>query len=237
MGKIIEEDILHMLHANTLLKEYRRLKEEEDHLKLNEKLNEFESDHKEELINWFLQDNDNMINVEEMLELRNKGIVKSSIGGNEDSKSSKSTPEFGKESDRFASLSKSGKKLDFKSGIFVQGTNNGSVTPDLKIAKLLDTPEDYKKEDTLRRKSQKNINLRQFSKEEIARHCTEYDTWIIFNGCIYDVSAWKNVHPGGKQILEKYAGKDCTEDFKKYHHWINPDGILGDKKVGILKIS
>lgn len=24
-------------------------------------------------------------------------------------------------------------------------------------------------------------------------------------------------HPGGKQILEQWAGKDCTEEFMQYH--------------------
>eukprot|EP01112_Ceratiomyxa_fruticulosa_P010340 TRINITY_DN2731_c0_g1_i5.p1 TRINITY_DN2731_c0_g1~~TRINITY_DN2731_c0_g1_i5.p1 ORF type:complete len:381 (+),score=77.56 TRINITY_DN2731_c0_g1_i5:282-1424(+) len=57
---------------------------------------------------------------------------------------------------------------------------------------------------------QKNI----FEWEEISLHNTLDDCWMVFNGNVYDVSKYVNFHPGGKRALQKFAGKDGSENIE-----------------------
>jgi predicted heme/steroid binding protein len=54
-----------------------------------------------------------------------------------------------------------------------------------------------------------------FTMEEVAKHCTEEDGWIVFEGKIYDVSGFVS-HPGGKVIFT-YLGRDATDVFRAFH--------------------
>ena len=189
-------------------------------MKSHENLKDLEWDKKEELVNYFLVGNEDMMCAEDLLELRSRDRSKS-VGGDE-SKSSKSTPEFGKDSERFNAISKAGKKVDPKAGEILASY----VAPQKGDKKAAAAPSPSKKS---------KLNLRGFSMDQIGKHNKEGDTWIVYHGFVYDVSTWIGMHPGGKTILQRYAGKDCTEDFKKQHPWVNPTSILDDKKIGYLK--
>ena len=45
-----------------------------------------------------------------------------------------------------------------------------------------------------------------FTKEQVVKHCTENDRWIIFNGYVYDISNFIRLHPWGLKLLN-YLGK------------------------------
>lgn len=81
----------------------------------------------------------------------------------------------------------------------------------------------------------KKLFLRSYTREDVAKHNTKASAWTIYNNLVIDITKWMKVHPGGQKILEKYMGKDCTEDFRKQHHWINPLGFVGDAHIGYLK--
>ena len=51
---------------------------------------------------------------------------------------------------------------------------------------------------------------------QVRRHCTEKSLWIVAGKDIYDVTAYIEHHPGGKQSLLRKGGgaEDCSEDFK-----------------------
>jgi len=51
-----------------------------------------------------------------------------------------------------------------------------------------------------------------FSAEEVAKHNTEGDCWMIIKGGVYDISTYFPYHPGGKRALLKFGGKDGTEN-------------------------
>lgn len=58
---------------------------------------------------------------------------------------------------------------------------------------------------------------RTISKDEVAKHNTEKDCWVILNGKVYDVTAFLPDHPGGKKAIVLYAGKDASEEFNMLH--------------------
>jgi len=51
-----------------------------------------------------------------------------------------------------------------------------------------------------------------YTAEEVAKHCTEDDCWMIIKGHVYDVTPYFEFHPGGHQALMNFAGKDGTEN-------------------------
>eukprot|EP00873_Tetraselmis_striata_P024749 jgi/Tetstr1/445013/TSEL_032821.t1 len=62
----------------------------------------------------------------------------------------------------------------------------------------------------------KGAAARVFSVEDVARHNTPADCWVIVRGRVYDVTAWAPKHPGGDLLFVK-AGGDCTQLFDSYH--------------------
>ena len=59
--------------------------------------------------------------------------------------------------------------------------------------------------------------LKEISKEEVAKHNTAQDCWMIIDGLVFDVTKFLPVHPAGKKILLQYAGLDATDVFKYFH--------------------
>lgn len=45
-----------------------------------------------------------------------------------------------------------------------------------------------------------------FTVEEVAKHNTANDCWIIVEGQVYDVTKFLKEHPGGSKVILKLAG-------------------------------
>lgn len=56
-----------------------------------------------------------------------------------------------------------------------------------------------------------------FALDEVAKHTTDKDCWIVIKGKVYDVTEFLPDHPGGKKAILMYAGKDATEEFEMLH--------------------
>jgi len=59
--------------------------------------------------------------------------------------------------------------------------------------------------------------IRPITREEVARHNTKDDCWIIISGKVYDITEWAPHHPGGAGIARMYAGKEATAEFGDFH--------------------
>lgn len=53
--------------------------------------------------------------------------------------------------------------------------------------------------------------------EEVAKHTSDTDCWVILEGNAYDVTDFLDDHPGGKKAIMLYAGKDATKEFAMLH--------------------
>jgi cytochrome b involved in lipid metabolism len=56
-----------------------------------------------------------------------------------------------------------------------------------------------------------------FTKEEVSKHNKDGDCWVILWDGVYDVSKFLVDHPGGKEAILLYAGKDATDEFDMMH--------------------
>lgn len=55
-----------------------------------------------------------------------------------------------------------------------------------------------------------------FTWAEIIKHDKRDDCWVVINGCVYDLTRFLPLHPGGDMILDG-AGGECTPMWYSYH--------------------
>lgn len=55
------------------------------------------------------------------------------------------------------------------------------------------------------------------SRKELEQHNAEGNGWVVINDCVYDLSKFYTLHPGGDQVLRDIYGKDATEAFYGLH--------------------
>jgi cytochrome b involved in lipid metabolism len=70
--------------------------------------------------------------------------------------------------------------------------------------------------------------------EELKKHNTNEDCWVVYDKIVYDVTDFLNVHPGGEQAISRYCG--TSEDFEQaFHakHSLTKVGVLQDQGVNV----
>merc|ERR1712232_653996 len=73
--------------------------------------------------------------------------------------------------------------------------------------------------------------------EEVAKHTTKSDCWVVVSGQGLDVTRFLSQHPGGELAILTFAGKDATEEFNMIHPpdvipKYAPDAIIGELGSG-----
>lgn len=58
---------------------------------------------------------------------------------------------------------------------------------------------------------------RSISVEEISKHNSSDDCWLAIDNEIWDLTEFAPQHPGGAQIILKYAGRDATQPYSEIH--------------------
>lgn len=56
----------------------------------------------------------------------------------------------------------------------------------------------------------------------------------MYQGRVYNISAYLDFHPGGREELLKGAGRKSDGLFAEVHPWVNWEGMLSGCCVGIL---
>lgn len=85
-----------------------------------------------------------------------------------------------------------------------QASQTGSPAPKAESAKPND-PKSFK------------IPEKEFTMEEVAKHNTKEDLWVVVKGVVMDLSNWLEEHPGGPQAIMNFMGRDATEEFEMLH--------------------
>lgn len=75
-----------------------------------------------------------------------------------------------------------------------------------------------------------------YTMEEVAKHDTEEDSWIVVHNKVYDCTPFLKDHPGGGASIVMNAGADCTEEFDAIHS-TKAKGMLDDYYIGELAIE
>ncbi|CAO3631701.1 unnamed protein product [Cunninghamella blakesleeana] len=70
--------------------------------------------------------------------------------------------------------------------------------------------EEVKKQDEPKKVSE-------YTLDDVAKHNTDKDCWVVVNGEVLDVTDFLSEHPGGKKAIMIYAGRDATEEFNMLH--------------------
>jgi cytochrome b involved in lipid metabolism len=75
--------------------------------------------------------------------------------------------------------------------------------------------------------------LASLTEQEIAKHNSSGDVWVVIEGKVYDLTAFLPDHPGGKKAIMLFAGKDATEEFNMLHppnvlkKYLSPEALVG----------
>jgi len=56
-----------------------------------------------------------------------------------------------------------------------------------------------------------------YTMEEVAKHTTKGDCWVVVAGQVLDVTKFLSEHPGGELAIITFGGKDATEEFNMIH--------------------
>jgi len=73
-----------------------------------------------------------------------------------------------------------------------------------------------------------------YTMEEVAKHTTKGDCWVVLSGKVLNVTNFLSQHPGGELAILTFAGKDATAEFDMIH----PPDVVGkyapDAIIGVL---
>merc|ERR1719343_1498580 len=62
-----------------------------------------------------------------------------------------------------------------------------------------------------------------YTMEEVAKHTSKTDCWVVVSGQVLDVTKFLGEHPGGELAILTFGGKDATEEFNMIH----PPDVIG----------
>ena len=75
--------------------------------------------------------------------------------------------------------------------------------------------------------------MQKITMQEVERHHTPEDCWVVINGKVYDLSTFQKGHPGGSKIITDNAGKDVSNLFNEVHpkdivqRLLSPEAFVG----------
>ncbi|XP_049310719.1 cytochrome b5 isoform X2 [Bactrocera dorsalis] len=76
-----------------------------------------------------------------------------------------------------------------------------------------------------------------YTLEVVKQHNKPEDLWIIIEGKVYDVTKFRNEHPGGEETLDEVGGRDATRDFQDVGHSQEAKQMLKKYYIGDLEVD
>ncbi|KAM0814070.1 putative cytochrome-b5 reductase [Seiridium cardinale] len=80
-----------------------------------------------------------------------------------------------------------------------------------------------------------NAEIKTYKTEDVRKHNTKKDLWIIIHGYVYDVSEYARDHPGGIEPLTEVAGMDATTAYEDVGHSEDAEEIMQGYLVGLIE--
>jgi cytochrome b involved in lipid metabolism len=89
----------------------------------------------------------------------------------------------------------------------------------------------------MQQQPQEAASQRVVTEAEVAAHAGRDGAgcWVVIHNVVYDVAMFLNHHPGGGDVLLRYAGRDVTSLFDAFHAHVNHANMLRNCVVGTLK--
>jgi len=75
----------------------------------------------------------------------------------------------------------------------------------------------------------------EYTYEDVAKHNTPDDCWIVIHGKIYDPKPFLNEHPGGPTVITNRAGKEASKAFDEVGHTELATKQMKELLVGVIK--
>ncbi|XP_028893828.1 uncharacterized protein LOC105208699 isoform X3 [Zeugodacus cucurbitae] len=76
-----------------------------------------------------------------------------------------------------------------------------------------------------------------YTLEDVKQHNKPEDLWIIIAGKVYDVTKFRNEHPGGEETLDDVGGRDGTRDFDDVGHSQEAKEMLKKYYIGDVEVD
>ncbi|KAI9354965.1 cytochrome b5-like heme/steroid binding domain-containing protein [Pilaira anomala] len=76
------------------------------------------------------------------------------------------------------------------------------------------------------------MSVKLYSYEEIAKHNTRSDLWMVIEGKVYDITPFCDEHPGGEEVLIDEGAKDATTAFDDVGHSDDARAMLEQYYIG-----
>ena len=83
----------------------------------------------------------------------------------------------------------------------------------------------------------KNDRRVYYSRNEIAKHCTDASLWIVADQKVYDFTGYLllDIHPGGSEAILKYGGGHMNAGVSFKHHSKTAKKKWKDCLIGYVK--
>ena len=79
------------------------------------------------------------------------------------------------------------------------------------------------------------MNMNYYTLNEIKKHNTVNDCWLIAHNKVYNVTDFIKTHPIGSDPITKKAGQDCTVDYD--FHVKSGRKVWEKYKIGYIKTN
>ncbi|KAI9589640.1 hypothetical protein GQX74_007808 [Glossina fuscipes] len=77
--------------------------------------------------------------------------------------------------------------------------------------------------------------VKQISLAEVKEHNKASDLWVVIENKVYDLTKFRDEHPGGEEVLVEVAGRDATKDFDEVGHSQDAKDMMKKYCIGELE--